>query len=79
MQQINRRLEEEGSQPSYRGHVVVSNLNSKGQTVVSGKKAELERFRKRILTMGARAVVIPVGAAYHSPLMKPVTEVFENV
>ncbi|MEK4058429.1 MULTISPECIES: hypothetical protein [Paenibacillus] len=69
MQQINRRLEEEGSQPSYRGHVVVSNLNSKGQTVISGKKAELERFRERIHAIGARAALIPAGAAFHSPLM----------
>ncbi|WP_171715803.1 ACP S-malonyltransferase [Paenibacillus phytohabitans] len=71
-------LEEECSLPSFRGHVVVSNLNSKGQTVVSGKKAELEKFREKVLTMGARAVAIPVGAAFHSPLMKPVAEVFEN-
>jgi [acyl-carrier-protein] S-malonyltransferase len=51
---------------------VVANINSGRQIVVSGTTAEVETVLERARTAGAlRARRIPVGGAYHSPLMTP--------
>ncbi|WP_063772653.1 ACP S-malonyltransferase [Streptomyces sp. CT34] len=52
------------------GVVVVANLNSPRQTVVSGTVAAVRRVVGAAREAGAlRAVRLPVGGAYHSPLM----------
>ncbi|WP_369368582.1 ACP S-malonyltransferase [Streptomyces sp. CG4] len=52
------------------GVVVVANLNSPRQTVVSGTVAAVRRVIDAARTAGAlRARQLPVGGAYHSPLM----------
>lgn len=54
------------------GVVVPVNYNSPGQVVISGEKAAVKEACKRLKEAGAkRALQLPVGGAYHSPLMEP--------
>jgi [acyl-carrier-protein] S-malonyltransferase len=59
------------------GSAVVSaaNLNSPGQTVISGAKAAVERAAELCKQAGAkRAVMLPVSAPFHCTLMQPAQE-----
>lgn len=52
--------------------VVPANYNSVGQLVISGSKEGVEKASKVLTDLGARRVVpLPVGGAFHSPLMQP--------
>jgi [acyl-carrier-protein] S-malonyltransferase len=54
------------------GVVVVANLNSPGQVVVSGENAALARASAALTKAGARRVVpLKVAGAFHSPVMAP--------
>jgi malonyl CoA-acyl carrier protein transacylase len=54
------------------GHQVVpANYNAQSQVVISGHRAALEEIAKRLSARGGRVVPLKVGAAFHSPLMKP--------
>lgn len=54
------------------GVVVPVNYNSPGQVVISGEEAAVKEACKRLKEAGAkRALQLPVGGAYHSPLMEP--------
>ncbi|RNI29262.1 ACP S-malonyltransferase [Rufibacter latericius] len=51
--------------------VVAANYNCPGQLVISGSIAGVEEACERLKAAGAkRALVLPVGGAFHSPLMK---------
>ena len=57
------------------GVVVVANRNSPGQVVISGENAAVDAATERALVAGAENVSrLPVGAAFHSPLMVEVRE-----
>jgi [acyl-carrier-protein] S-malonyltransferase len=58
------------------GEVVVpANYNCPGQLVISGSLRGIEIACERMKAAGAkRAVILPVGGAFHSPLMKPARE-----
>ncbi len=58
------------------GEVVVpANYNCPGQLVISGSIAGIEVACERMKAAGAkRALVLPVGGAFHSPLMLPAKE-----
>ena len=54
------------------GIVVAANYNCDGQIVISGEKDAVERACAMMKEAGAkRALPLPVGGAFHSPLMEP--------
>lgn len=54
------------------GIVVAANYNCPGQLVISGKKSAIESACEALKEAGARrALPLPVGGAFHSPLMEP--------
>jgi [acyl-carrier-protein] S-malonyltransferase len=55
--------------------VVAANYNCPGQLVISGTKKGIDIACERMKAAGAkRALVLPVGGAFHSPLMEPAKE-----
>ncbi len=55
--------------------VVPANYNCPGQLVISGSLKGIEIACERMKAAGARrAVILPVGGAFHSPLMEPAKE-----
>lgn len=57
------------------GIVVPANYNCPGQLVISGEYSAVEMACEAMKAAGAkRALILPVGGAFHSPLMEPARE-----
>lgn len=57
------------------GIVVAANYNCPGQLVISGEITAIEQACEKATQAGARrAIILPVGGAFHSPLMEPARE-----
>ena len=57
------------------GVVVAANYNCPGQLVISGEFSAVEKACEAMKTAGAkRALLLPVGGAFHSPMMEPARE-----
>lgn len=55
--------------------VVPANYNCPGQLVISGSISGVEKACEKLKEAGAkRALILPVGGAFHSPLMQPARE-----
>ena len=60
---------------SIEGIVVAANYNCPGQLVISGEFKAVEKACEAIKEAGAkRALMLPVGGAFHSPMMEPARE-----
>ncbi len=61
------------------GTVAAANDNSFGQIVVSGHKAAVEKAIALATERGAkRAIMLPVSAPFHCPLMKPAADAMQE-
>lgn len=57
------------------GVVVAANYNCPGQLVISGETTAVEKACEALKAAGAkRALILPVGGAFHSPMMEPARE-----
>lgn len=60
------------------GVVVAANYNCPGQLVISGETSAVEKACEAMKLAGAkRALLLPVGGAFHSPMMEPAREELE--
>ena len=71
------QAQEVASEASSNGEVcATANDNAPGQVVISGNRAAVERAIVLAKTKGAkRAIMLPVSAPFHCPLMKPAADV----
>lgn len=73
-EQIEKICEEVSS-----GEVLApANFNCPGQIVIAGHSKAVERVIERVKQEGKKAVLLPVSAPFHSPLMKPAGERLEK-
>ena len=57
------------------GVVVAANYNCPGQLVISGEVSAIQKACELLTEKGARrALILPVGCAFHSPMMEPARE-----
>ena len=68
--EIRRFLQEQELQ------LVIANRNSPGQFVLAGSKAQIEQAAKELEKRSVRARVLPVSAAFHSPLVADARDPF---
>ena len=73
----DRKLAEKVAQAAAQGEIcTVANDNDPSQVVISGHRAAVERALEIARDMGAkRAILLPVSAPFHCPLMKPAADV----
>jgi [acyl-carrier-protein] S-malonyltransferase len=55
-----------------------ANFNCPGQIVIAGHSNAVNRALERVKKEGKKAVLLPVSAPFHSPLMKPAGERLEK-
>jgi [acyl-carrier-protein] S-malonyltransferase len=73
--QISQQLMANSQQPK----VVAANFNCPGQVVISGEIEAVEAACVAMKEAGARrALRLPVGGAFHSPLMQPAAEALQE-
>jgi len=61
-----------------RGQVVIAAFNGPANTTISGKKKAVEQVVTKAQEMGVGAQMLSVSHAFHSPLMEPMLDEFEQ-
>ena len=61
------------------GKVVIANLNSPAQIVISGEKSRLELIGQEVVARKGRFVPLAVSGAFHSFMMQEAAEAFQGV
>ncbi len=59
--------------------VIIANFNTKEQLVISGDPDAVTEAGIRAKAGGAKVIPLPVGGAFHSPLMKAAADEFESL
>jgi [acyl-carrier-protein] S-malonyltransferase len=59
--------------------VLIANYNTKDQLVISGSPGAVSRVCELVKERGGKAIPLPVGGAFHSPLMSGAAKEFGNV
>jgi [acyl-carrier-protein] S-malonyltransferase len=60
------------------GVVIVANFNTKEQLVISGSPEAVSKAGSLAKEKGAKVIALPVGGAFHSPLMQSAAESFSQ-
>lgn len=60
------------------GEVELANLNSPKQTVISGKKDDVDACRPALQAAGGKVILLAVSGAFHSRQMRPAQEQFAD-
>ena len=76
LEQITRDVSQALGQPKV---VIVANFNTKEQLVISGDPEAVAEAGAKAKTEGAKVIPLPVGGAFHSPLMKAAADEFESL
>jgi [acyl-carrier-protein] S-malonyltransferase len=58
--------------------LTLANINCPGQIVIAGHSKAIERAIEKVKQEGKKAIILPVSAPFHSPLMKPAGERLEK-
>ncbi len=58
--------------------LTLANYNTPNQFVIAGTKDNIEKITDKIKLSGGKAIILPVGGAFHSPLMKESSIVFNK-
>jgi len=74
-EEVEKLCEEAGDQEV----LSPANFNCPGQIVIAGHSKAVQRAIERVKQDGKRAVLLPVSAPFHSPLMKPAGARLEKV
>jgi natural product biosynthesis luciferase-like monooxygenase protein/amino acid adenylation domain-containing protein len=63
----------------YAGQVAIAAINGSGNTVISGREETVQLIVQHLAAEGVRAHLLAVSHAFHSPLMDPMLDAFEQV
>lgn len=58
--------------------VLLANFNTREQLVISGNPEAVTEATKKVKEVGGKAIPLPVGGAFHSPLMSQAAREFES-
>ncbi len=56
--------------------IVIANFNTPQQQVISGSTENIESIKIKLTELKAKVILLPVGGAFHSPLMNSANQVF---
>lgn len=74
MDQIEKIISED----EYKNTMVIANHNGPSQFVVSGKKEAIVKISEKVKSLSAKAIILPVSGAFHSPLMEESSRLFSK-